>query len=54
MTSTHNQKIEITPIAMQYNVSGKKINMNKNIIMRSFKSSRDIQKKEGGPDGCFG
>ena len=23
---------------------------NKNIIMSSFKSSRDIQKKEGGPD----
>ena len=28
--------------------------MNKNIIMSSFKSSRDIQKKEGGPDSCFG
>ena len=27
---------------------------NKNIIMSSFKSSRDIQKKEGGPDSCFG
>ena len=27
---------------------------NKNIIMRAFKSSRDIQKKEGGPDSCFG
>ena len=27
---------------------------NKNIIMSSFKSSRDIQKKEGGPDNCFG
>ena len=26
----------------------------KNIIMSSFKSSRDIQKKEGGPDSCFG
>ena len=22
--------------------------------MSSFKSSRDIQKKEGGPDSCFG
>ena len=28
--------------------------LNKNIIMSSFKSSRDIQKKEGGPDSCFG
>ena len=27
---------------------------NKNIIVSSFKSSRDIQKKEGGPDSCFG
>ena len=27
---------------------------NKNIIMCSFKSSGDIQKKEGGPDSCFG
>ena len=26
---------------------------NKNIIMCSFKSSRAIQKKEGGPDSCF-
>ena len=27
---------------------------NKNIMMSSFKSSGDIQKKEGGPDSCFG
>ena len=27
---------------------------NKNKIIRSIKSSRDIQKKEGGPDSCFG
>ena len=27
---------------------------NKHIIMSSFKSSGDIQKKEGGPDSCFG
>ena len=26
----------------------------KNIIMSSFKSSGDIQKKEDGPDSCFG
>ena len=28
--------------------------LNKNIIMSSFKSSGDIQKKEDGPDSCFG
>ena len=27
---------------------------NKNIIMSSFKSSRDIHKKKSGPDSCFG
>ena len=27
---------------------------NKNIIMSSFKSIRDILKKEDGPDSCFG
>ena len=27
---------------------------NKNIILCSFKSSGTIQKKEGGPDSCFG
>ena len=27
---------------------------NKNIIIISFKSSGDIQKKEGGPDSCCG
>ena len=26
------------------------VTTNKNIIISSFKSSRDIQKKEGGPD----
>ena len=30
------------------------VTTNKNIIMSSFKSSRDIQKKEGGQDICFG
>ena len=29
-------------------------NLNKNIIISSFKSSVNIQKKEGGPDSCFG
>ena len=34
---------------------GKQTNLpNKNIIMSFFKSSRDIQKKEGGLDSCFG
>ena len=28
--------------------------IHKNIIMSSFKSSSGIQKKEGGPDSCFG
>ena len=28
--------------------------INKNIIMSSFKSSRYIQKKKGGPVSCFG
>ena len=27
---------------------------NKNLILSSFKSSGGIQKKEGGPDSCFG
>ena len=30
------------------------VKTNKNIIMSSFKTSGDIQKKEGGPDRCFG
>ena len=30
------------------------VTTNKNIIMSSLKSSRDIQKKQGGPDSCFG
>ena len=30
------------------------VTKNKNIIMCSFKSSGDIQKKEGGQDSCFG
>ena len=36
---------------MHYNQN---IKENKNIIMSSFKSSGDIQKKEDGPDSCFG
>ena len=35
-------------------VKTESVMLDKNIIMSSFKSSRDIQKKEGGPDSCFG
>ena len=37
-----------------YDSKLKKKKLNKNIIMCSFKSSGDIQKKEGGPDSCLG
>ena len=30
------------------------VTTNQNIIMSSCKSSRDIEKKEGGLDSCFG
>ena len=36
------------------NIMCKNVVTNKNKILSSFKSSRDIQKKEGGPDSCFG
>ena len=39
--------------SMPYHVVVIKSLSNKNIIMSSFKSSGDIQKKEGGPDSCF-
>ena len=29
------------------------VTTNKNIIISSFKSSRDIQKKDDGPDSCL-
>ena len=35
-------------------VSVRIVSIDKNIIMSSFKSSGDVQKKEGGPDSCFG
>ena len=38
----------------KYEQSNVFILIHKNIIMSSFKSSGDIQKKEGGPDSCFG
>ena len=40
--------------AIRTEIQPSKVKTNKNIIMSSFKSSRDIQKKEGGPDSCFG
>ena len=30
------------------------VTTNKNIIVSFFQSSGDIQKKDGGPDSCFG
>ena len=43
-------KIKVT-VKQSSNIEG---DTNKNTIMSSSKSSRDIQKKEGGPDSCFG
>ena len=37
-----------------YDSKLKKKKLNKNIIMCSFKSSGDINRKEGGPDSCLG
>ena len=41
-------------LGMPHGTTPAAVTTNKNIIMGSFKSSRDIQKKEGGPDSCFG
>ena len=41
-------------LGMPHGTTPAAVTTNKNIIMSSFKSSRDIQKKEGGPDSCFG
>ena len=40
--------------AIRYFLGVHRFSANKNIIMCSFKSSGDTQKKEGGPDSCFG
>ena len=37
-------------LGMPHGTTPAAVTTNKNIIMSSFKSSRDIQKKEGGPD----
>ena len=39
-------------LGMPHGTTPAAVTTNKNIIMSSFKSSRDIQKKEGGPDSC--
>ena len=39
-------------LGMPHGTTPAAVTINKNIIMRSFKSSGDIQKKEGGPDSC--
>ena len=41
-------------LGMPHGTTPAAVTTNKNIIMSSFKSSRDIQKKECGPDSCFG
>ena len=37
-------------LGMPHGTTPAAVTTNENIIMSSFKSSRDIQKKEGGPD----
>ena len=39
-------------LGMPHGTTPAAVTTNKNIIMSSFKSSGDIQKKEGGPDSC--
>ena len=41
-------------LGMPHDKTPAAVTTNKNIIMSSFKSSGDIQKKEGGPGSCFG
>ena len=41
-------------LGMPHSTTPAAVTTYKNIIMNSFQSSRDIQKKEGGPDSCFG
>ena len=41
-------------LGMPHGTTPAAVTTNKNMIMSSSKSSRDIQKKEGGPDSCFG
>ena len=41
-------------LRMQHGTTPAAVTTNKNIIISSFQSSGNIQKKEGGPDSCFG
>ena len=41
-------------LRMPHGTTPAAVTTNKNIIISSFKSSGNIQKKEGGPDSCFG
>ena len=41
-------------LGMPHDTTPAAVTTNKNIIMSSFKSSGEIQKKLGGPDSCFG
>ena len=41
-------------LGMPHGTTPAAVTTNKNIIMCSFKSSRDIQKIKDGPDSCFG
>ena len=40
-------------LRMSHGTTPAAVTTNENIIMSSFKSSRNIQKKEGGPDKLF-
>ena len=52
----HLKKKNKNPIILKVGIHFGKVlfKINKNIIMSSFKSSKDTQKKKGGPDSCFG
>ena len=41
-------------LGMPHGTTPAAVTTNKNIIMSSFKSSRDIQKNKVGRDSCFG
>ena len=41
-------------LRMPHGTTPAAVTTNKNIIIKSFNSSGNIQKKEGGPDSCFG
>ena len=40
-------------LGMPHGTTPAAVTTNKNIIMSSFRSSGDIQRKDGGPDSCF-